>query len=193
MSLTGYGGPNPQPLRRTWGCSCWDGRGWVNTRLAADPVNTATGALMETFTDASIAGLGRHLDWGRTYNSLDPTDGPLGQGWTFSYNVTLTPGPDRTFMVRDGTGGQTQYRRDGDGSYHAVDSGVTATLTDRSGGGWLLRSYNDTTHLAGAATGPMTTAGGGAFGAMLHLLANGFTKGILFLSAANLHRAEWAS
>jgi hydrogenase-4 component F len=29
----------------------------------------------------------------------------------------------------------------------------------------------------------------GTFGAMLHLLCNGLTKGVLFLSAANLHRA----
>ncbi|WP_432835727.1 RHS repeat-associated core domain-containing protein [Dactylosporangium sp. CA-092794] len=140
VSLSGYGGPHPQPLRRTWGCSCWDGRGWVNTRLAADPVNTATGGLMETFTDASIAGLGRFLDWGRTYNSLDLTDGPLGRGWQFSYNPSVTAGTDNTVMIRDGTGGQSQYRRNADNSYSAVDPGVTATLTDRPGGGWLLRN-----------------------------------------------------
>jgi hydrogenase-4 component F len=36
----------------------------------------------------------------------------------------------------------------------------------------------------GAAVG-----GAGLFGSLLHMLNNGFTKGVLFLSAANIHRA----
>ena len=136
-TLDGYGGPNPQPLRRTWGCSCWDGRGMVNTRLAADPVNTATGSLMESFTDLSIAGIGDNLTWGRTYNSLDPTPGPLGQGWTFAYNASLTLDADGFYYYRDGTGSQSQYGRAGN-VYTAKDPGVTAVLTDKTGGGWTL-------------------------------------------------------
>ena len=31
--------------------------------------------------------------------------------------------------------------------------------------------------------------GAGTFGALLHMLNNGLTKGVLFLSAANIHRA----
>ncbi|MGW2058633.1 DUF6531 domain-containing protein [Streptomyces sp. NPDC001840] len=142
ISLTGYGGPHPQPLKRTWGCSCWDGRGMVNTRLAADPVNTATGTLTENFTDLSLAGPGRALNWERTYNSLDPNDGPFGQGWTFAYNATLTA-DSGTYTYRDGTGAQTEFKKNADGSYTAKDPGVTATMADRSGGGWQL------TNLAG--------------------------------------------
>ncbi|MFK0288447.1 DUF6531 domain-containing protein [Streptomyces sp. NPDC090499] len=144
ISLTGYGGPHPQPLKRTWGCSCWDGRGMVNTRLAADPVNTGTGTLTENFTDLSLAGPGRSLSWDRTYNSLDPTDGPFGQGWTFAYNASVSMVDDGgTYTFRNGTGGQTNFTKNADGTYTPQDPGVTATMADRSGGGWQL------TNLAG--------------------------------------------
>ncbi|WP_046494589.1 RHS repeat-associated core domain-containing protein [Streptomyces odonnellii] len=142
ISLTGYGGPHPQPLRRTWGCSCWDGKGMVNTRLAADPVNTATGTLTENFTDLSLAGPGSALSWERTYNSLDPIDGPLGQGWTFGYNAAVTRDGD-SYTFRNGTGGQTLFKKNANGTYTAEDPGVSATMEDRSGGGWRL------TNLAG--------------------------------------------
>jgi len=140
VTLQGYGGPHPQPLRRTWGCSCWDGRGMVNTRLAADPVNTATGSLMETFTDASIAGVGTILSWDRTYNSLDPTVGPFGQGWTFGFNTSVSVGTDGAYIFRDPSGAQTAYSRGSDGTYTPLDPGVTATMTDRSGGGWQIKN-----------------------------------------------------
>ncbi len=141
VTLAGYGGPHPQPLRRTWGCSCWDGRGMVNTRLAADPVNTATGSLMETFQDLTLAGVGPGLDWGRTYNSLDATDGPYGVGWTFGFNASIISGDGSAPIFREGTGGQSQFTRHGDGSYTADDPGVTATMTTRSGGGWTVRNH----------------------------------------------------
>ncbi|WP_344836139.1 RHS repeat-associated core domain-containing protein [Kribbella ginsengisoli] len=137
ISQSGYGGPNPQPLRRTWGCSCWDGRGMVNTRLAADPVNTATGSLTEYFTDLAVAGPGRSLTGTRTYNSLDDHVGSFGKGWTFGYDVSLTQNADNSLDIRNGTGGVTKYTKSGT-AYVTPDPGVTATLTDKSGGGWVL-------------------------------------------------------
>jgi RHS repeat-associated protein len=143
ISLTGYGGPHPQPLRRTWGCSCWDGRGMVNTRLAADPVNTATGALMESFTDVSLSGLGPNLNWSRTYNSTDPTDGPFGVGWTFAFNASIIPGDGSAPMFREATGAQSLFKKNTDGSYTAQDPGVTSTMTARTGGGWTVRNLDN--------------------------------------------------
>ncbi|WBQ07742.1 RHS repeat-associated core domain-containing protein [Kribbella sp. CA-293567] len=137
ISQSGYGGPNPQPLRRTWGCSCWDGRGMVNTRLAADPVNTATGSLTEYFTDLAVAGPGRSLTSTRTYNSLDEHVGSFGKGWTFGYDVALTKNADTSIDIRNGTGGVTKYTKSGT-AYVSPDPGVTAKLTDKSGGGWVL-------------------------------------------------------
>jgi YD repeat-containing protein len=148
ISLTGYGGPRPQKLQQTWGCSCWDGSGMVNTRLAADPVNTATGALMEQFDDLELPGLGKGLDWTRTYNSLDPAQGPLSRGWTFSYNAgvskrTVTEEGVSTEVVtfRNGTGGQSEFAKDDTGRYRAIDPAITATLTELADG-WQLKNLD---------------------------------------------------
>ncbi|RFS86233.1 hypothetical protein D0T12_06350 [Actinomadura spongiicola] len=151
ISLTGYGGPRPQKLQQTWGCSCWDGSGMVNTRLAADPVNTATGALMEQFDDLELPGRGKPLDWTRTYNSLDPADGPLSQGWTFAYNAGVTKTTETNDGVttevvtfRNGTGGQSRFAKNDTGLYKAIDPSITATLTELTDG-WQLKNLDGET------------------------------------------------
>ncbi|PKN55203.1 MAG: hydrogenase [Deltaproteobacteria bacterium HGW-Deltaproteobacteria-14] len=50
-----------------------------------------------------------------------------------------------------------------------------------------MLAYSSVEHMGILAIG-VSLGGVGIFGAMLHLLANGLTKGVLFLSAANLHR-----
>ena len=141
VTQNGYGGPHPQPLRRTWGCSCWDGRGMVNTRLAADPVNTATGSLVEQFTDLTLASTGAGMTWSRTYNSQDTTPGPFGAGWTFDHNASLKADPDGYFYLREPTGAVSKFSYDAaTQTYTAMDPGVTAVMTDRAGGGWVVTS-----------------------------------------------------
>jgi len=55
-----------------------------------DPVNCATGVFWHTFTDFSIPGRGVPLDLTRTYSSSQaPVNGPLGYGWTDSYDMSL--------------------------------------------------------------------------------------------------------
>jgi hydrogenase-4 component F len=51
-----------------------------------------------------------------------------------------------------------------------------------------MLAYSSVEHMGILALG-IGIGGVGAFGAMLHLVCNGLTKGVLFLSAANLHRA----
>lgn len=51
-----------------------------------------------------------------------------------------------------------------------------------------MLAYSSVEHMGILAIG-VGIGGVGAFGAMLHLLCNGLTKGVLFLSAGNLHRA----
>ncbi len=58
--------------------------------LCADPVDTATGALTESYQDFKIPGRGLSIDLQRHYNSADAaTDGPFGHGWTYSYGMRL--------------------------------------------------------------------------------------------------------
>jgi hydrogenase-4 component F len=51
-----------------------------------------------------------------------------------------------------------------------------------------MLAYSSVEHMGILALG-IGLGGAGAFGALLHLVCNGLTKGVLFLSAANLHRA----
>lgn len=55
------------------------------------PVETSTGDFWHTFSDLSVPGRGFPLAFTRTYNALSgSTTGPLGYGWTDSYNMFLT-------------------------------------------------------------------------------------------------------
>jgi hydrogenase-4 component F len=51
-----------------------------------------------------------------------------------------------------------------------------------------MLAYSSVEHMGILVLG-IGVGGVAAFGALLHLLANGFTKGVLFLSAGNIHRA----
>jgi RHS repeat-associated protein len=104
-----------------------------------DPINTETGGLTESFTDLSIPGPGPALSFGRSYNSaLAAFEGPLGYGWTDSYNMSLTFGsgsPPSTVTVNQEDGNSVTFTYSG--SAYAAPPRVMATLTD-SGGTWTF-------------------------------------------------------
>jgi RHS repeat-associated protein len=65
---------------------------------AGDPVNLVTGNFYHVERDLSIAGRGgMPIVFERTYNSRKPQDGPLGHGWTHSFNSML-----KFYGVEDG-------------------------------------------------------------------------------------------
>src|SRR5262245_12395502 len=54
------------------------------------PVDTAIGNFWHSFTDLAVPGRGPALLFARTYNAQDAaTAGPLGYGWTHSYNMRV--------------------------------------------------------------------------------------------------------
>ncbi|GAB4512556.1 MAG: hypothetical protein Tsb0026_16580 [Sulfuricaulis sp.] len=60
------------------------------TTTAGDPVNMVTGNMYHTERDISIKGRGGlPIVFERSYNSRDAKDGPLGFGWTHSFNHYL--------------------------------------------------------------------------------------------------------
>jgi RHS repeat-associated protein len=61
----------------------------------ADPVDTATGAFVHSSLDLAFGVLGHPISFSRTYVSEgNRQEGPLGFGWTHTYNMGLVEGSD---------------------------------------------------------------------------------------------------
>lgn len=124
-----------------------------NGGSAGDPVQTFSGAFLYGYTDVAIAGRGPALAFTRSYSSLDTRNGPLGQGWTHSFNSRLRHPTDGTAdILLVGPDGNTDrftrnadetfspspatYRtlvRNADGTYTVTDKARTRWQFDVSG------------------------------------------------------------
>jgi RHS repeat-associated protein len=114
------GGPNPSEKQVT---AC-----------AADPVNCGSGELYESSTDLSVPGRGIALDFSRSYTSgFAATSGPLGYGWTDSYDMSLTTDSSGNITVNQEDGSTVTFSPNGSGGYTAPPR-VLATLTQSSSG-----------------------------------------------------------
>jgi RHS repeat-associated protein len=80
-----------------------------------ETVNTATGNSYVSISDLVVPGRGLRFHFVRSYNSLDPYSGPLGVGWTHSYNIVLSV---------DNSGAVTV--KEADGQEHVFQPGTTA-------------------------------------------------------------------
>ncbi|HET7699857.1 MAG TPA: DUF6531 domain-containing protein [Candidatus Limnocylindria bacterium] len=87
-----------------------------NGAYSTDPVNLATGNFTSHADDLVLPGRVLGLAFTRWYNSADDRDGPLGHGWTHSYNWKLTDA-GATVEVRRGDGRRDTFTRNQDGSY----------------------------------------------------------------------------
>jgi RHS repeat-associated protein len=77
-----------------------------NSGTSKDPVATWSGALLYRRTDVAIPGRGPAIAFARAYNSADTGVGPMGPGWTHTYNARIRdPG--------DGSGDLLLVRPDG--------------------------------------------------------------------------------
>jgi RHS repeat-associated protein len=104
--------------------------------LSRDPVNLGTGSLTVHAQDLGLSGRVLAFDFTRWYNADDPTSGPLGPGWTHTFNWTLA---DRgaTADLRRGDGRVDRFTRNGDGSY-ADPPNVFDTLVKNGDGTFTL-------------------------------------------------------
>lgn len=130
---------------------------------SGDPVNMVTGNLVHSERDISIKGRGGlPLVFERWYNSKNPKDGPLGFGWTHSFNHFISfygveGGTTAKVGWNDGTGGErffsTTNLSGGNiavGASFAAPAGIYATverlpdgkyrITERSGMKYLFES-----------------------------------------------------
>ena len=102
------------------------------------PVDVGTGLQSETVDDLATPGRGMPLDFRRVYNSDQASvNGPLGLGWTDSYNWSLafgTGSPPSTVTVTEGTGSQVAFAyASTTASYAPVLPRDDATLVEGSG------------------------------------------------------------
>src|SRR5439155_220180 len=110
------------------------------TPLSGDPVNLVTGNSYHTERDLVIKGRSLPIVFERSYNSRVPKDGPLGFGWTHSFNHVLifndddadgvaaaadTDGLTSSVSWIDGTGSEKFIRAAGTASGVAPGSVVT--------------------------------------------------------------------
>ncbi len=67
-------------------------------------VSPATGEVQGEEIDLYIPGRGLDFVWMRTYRSRTGPSSAQGARWDYSYNVSLTPQPDGTVLLRSGNG-----------------------------------------------------------------------------------------
>jgi hypothetical protein len=97
--------------------------------FAKDPVNCATGDFVLGFDDLSVAGRGVRLHFGRTYDAAAAdTDGPLGFGWTDSYNMSLSTDAAGNVTIHQENGSTVPFVPNGFDGY-AAPPRVLAALT----------------------------------------------------------------
>lgn len=100
------------------------------------PVSTMNGNFWHTFPDLTVPGRGPALDLSHTYNSAAAsTDGPLGFGWTHSYNISLTVDAGSVTVNEEG-GSQVVFTQSG--SNYTAPPRVAATLVHNGDGTWTL-------------------------------------------------------
>jgi len=83
-----------------------------------EPISVVNGNMYSSHQDLSIPGIGLSVDFTRTYNSQKNYNGPMGWGWTYSYNILLWQAQGRVgIMDEDGTG--IYFTENADGTYTA--------------------------------------------------------------------------
>jgi Domain of unknown function (DUF6531) len=127
------------------------------TCWAGQPVNCATGMFWHEFTDANIPGLGVPLKFSRTYSSsAAEVDGPLGHGWTDSYNMTLTFGSTSAVTVHQENGSAVTFASNGFGGFTAAPR-VLATLVRNENGTYTFSRYADHIQYVFSEAGQLTS------------------------------------
>lgn len=111
---------------------------------AGDPVNCATGTFWHEFTDASVPGRSVPLKFTRTYSSLNATtDGPLGYGWTDSYNMSLSIDSETgAATVHEESGSAVTFPSTGVGQF-TTPPRVLASLVKNEDGTYTFSRYSN--------------------------------------------------
>ena len=101
------------------------------------------GNMYHQFVDLVIPSVGLDLVFERTYNSQSDRLGPMGYGWSHTFDVFLADDPGIAATVTDGTGRPTTYAETAPCTYESPP-GVFEELAC-SGPGWELTYVNGDT------------------------------------------------
>src|ERR1039458_3059912 len=109
-----------------------------------EPVNTATGDYFNSPTDLTLPGKGIPFIFTRSYNSQDPYSGPMGAGWTHSYNIYLTVDGSGNVGIKQADGHQDYYAPAGGGAFTPQTRGLFSTLVQNADSSFTLTFKNQT-------------------------------------------------
>lgn len=121
------------------------------TTYAGDPVNMMTGNFYHSERDLAIKGRGGlSFVFERAYNSLGPKNGPLGYGWTHSFNQSLNCYGIESNRLKigwiDGSGAERFYALTGtsvpNGSTFETVQGNYNVLTRQADGTYRVQERN---------------------------------------------------
>lgn len=141
------------------------------TTTSGDPVNMLTGNLIHTERDISIRGRGGlPIVFERWYNSKAPKDGPLGYGWTHSFNHFLrfygVEGGQARVSWNDGTGGErffaTANHASGNistGASFSAPAGIYATVERLANGTYRITERSGLKYVFESVTAGATDTG----------------------------------
>src|SRR5581483_6589910 len=114
--------------------------------FVAEPVNTAIGNYYSTHTDLAAPGRSMGFQLVRSYNSLDAYAGPLGPGWTHSYNIFLVQDAQTgRAIIKQGDGSTISFNPLEAGQYAPAIPGLFDSLRQNSDGTFTLTRKNQTT------------------------------------------------
>jgi len=102
-----------------------------------DPVNTAIGNFTHSETDLLITARGLPLSFTRFYNSRDDYIGPLGKGWTHTYNSRLDY-DNNIITIKWHDGRVDKYADVGDGNYLPFYQDLYDSITHNPDGSWQV-------------------------------------------------------
>src|SRR5487761_273357 len=127
------------------------------TCSVAKPVNCATGTFWHQFTDFAVPGRGVPLNFSRTYSSSQASvNGPLGYGWTDSYNMSLSTDASGDVTISQEDGSTVTFLPNGAGGFTAAPR-VLATLTANADGSYTFVRDRGQTQYNFSAAGLLTS------------------------------------
>ncbi len=107
-------------------------------KITGDPINITTGNMHIISSDLVIPGRNLNFEFIRTYNSQENASGPLGFGWTHSYNLYLTEEIDELgdslIKIKDEQAKGYLFAYDSDDGTYIAQRGEYSTLSKSTTG-----------------------------------------------------------